>query len=548
MGSKFRFPVRLAIPFLAALALWAVAAPSALAHPLGNFTINHYSRIELGANELRVRYVLDYAEIPTFQERQAMDQNKDRSVSADEQMRYLANQLNSLEPNLHLTLNNAPIPLALVPNSAELSFPPGQGGLNTMRLGAWFSAPLGGAQTFTVAYRDDNYAERIGWREIVLRTGEGVALRKSDVPTKDTSDELRNYPQDLLSQPLNERAANFTFALGASNNSPQISAPPVSTGAFGALDRTKDQFAALIATKEDLSLSVIIFSLFAALVLGALHAFSPGHGKTIVGAYLVGSRGTAKHALFLGLVVTATHTIGVYALGLVTLFLSRYIFPEQLYPWLGVTSGVLVALIGARLFLTRLAAARVGRVHSHVAGRAHAHAGHEHEHEHPHHPAPALQAAFVLAGAASQSRAHQHPQAHEHHFENDKDQLAHARSHIPAMLEGAPLTWKNLVSLGISGGLLPCPSALVVMLSAIALGRVVFGLVLILAFSIGLAGVLIATGLVLLYAGKLAAGFIRGGRASGWFVRLVPVGSALVVALLGLVIATEAFLQTGLLK
>lgn len=115
-------------------------------------------------------------------------------------------------------------------------------------------------------------------------------------------------------------------------------------------------------------------------------------------------------------------------------------------------------------------------------------------------------------------------------------------------MDGAPLTWKNLVSLGVSGGLLPCPSALVVMLSAIALGRVLFGLVLIIAFSIGLAGVLIATGLVMLYAGKLAARFLRGGHASGGLMRILPAGSALVVALLGLSIAAEAFLQTGLVK
>lgn len=546
----FRYPRRLTIPFLFSVALLALTAPSALAHPLGNFTINHYSRIEVGSDQLRLRFVLDYAEIPTFQERQAIDENRDGEVSQDEQARYLSNQIAWLGSNLHLSVNNTATPLALVPDSAKLSFPPGQGGLSTMRLEAWFSAPLGSASNTSIAFSDDNYVERIGWREIVLRTGSGIALQRSDVPTKDTSDELRSYPQDLLSQPLNERAAHFTFALGASEIPPQISAQPVSTGVLGALDRTKDQFAALIATKEDLSISVIVLSLLAAIVLGALHAFSPGHGKTVVGAYLVGSRGTPKHALFLGLVVTATHTIGVYALGLVTLFLSRYVFPEQLYPWLGVISGLLVAVIGARLFLARLNAARADPVHSHAGGLVHAHARQqdEHGHAHPYPTARALQPAFAVAGSAPRSLAHPHLHDHHHYLDSDEGQLAHARSHIPVVMDGAPLTWKNLVSLGVSGGLLPCPSALVVMLSAIALGRVLFGLVLIIAFSIGLAGVLIATGLVMLYAGKLAARFLRGGHASGGLMRILPAGSALVVALLGLSIAAEAFLQTGLVK
>jgi ABC-type nickel/cobalt efflux system permease component RcnA len=158
-----------------------------------------------------------------------------------------------------------------------------------------------------------------------------------------------------------------------------------------------------------------------------------------------------------------------------------------------------------------------------------------------------------MPGALSEHHTHSHgnmlmPHAHAEHHDNAVDEIEHARSHIPAVLVGAPLTWRNLVSLGISGGLLPCPSALVVMLSAIALGRVALGLALIVAFSLGLAGVLILSGLMLLYAGKVALRFLPQGRASSLLFRLVPIGSALLVTLLGIGIAVEAFVQTGLVR
>jgi nickel/cobalt exporter len=514
---KTRRVRQLTVAILLALAIRTVATSSALAHPLGNFTINHYSRLELSNTEVRLRYVLDMAEIPTFQERQIIDQNGDGNISDEERVRYLASRVGELRHNLKLQVDDRPIDLLLVPNSAELEFPPGQGGLPTMRLSAWLTAPfsLQPGQTFTANYRDENYPERIGWREIVVRPGDSITLLKSNVPSQETSAELRQYPQDLLTQPLAEREADFTFTLW--NSSTQLTSPkPVSTGAFGALDRTRDAFAELITTKE-LSLPIILISLVAAMFLGGLHAFSPGHGKTIVGAYLVGARGTPKHALVLGLVVTATHTAGVYALGLVTLFASQYIVPEALYPWLGVTSGVLVALIGLQLFLSRFASMRAGS------------SSHVHPHAHPH--------------------PHSHGDGARHdHSQEEEDELGHVRSHIPDILSGAPLKWRNLVSLGISGGLLPCPSALVVLLSAIALGRVAFGLILIVAFSIGLASVLTLTGVALLYAGRMVGRALHDGRMTGRVFRALPVASALVVAVLGVGIAAEAFLQTGLVK
>src|SRR5262249_37389289 len=212
---------------------------------------------------------------------------------------------------------------------------------------------------------------------------------------------------------------------------------------------------------------------------------------TVVAAYLVGSRGTPMHALFLGATVTATHTAGVYALGLVTLFLSQYIVPERLYPVLEIISGLLVVGIGAWLFGRRLLAVLWP--------------GHGHHHHHHHH-------------------AHDHEHEHAHHHDH----------------EHGPVGLRSLVALGVSGGLLPCPEALMVLLITIAAHRVLFGLLLIVAFSTGLAGVLVGFGLLLVFARSL---FQRLNVSSGLAPRVLPVASAAVIVVAGCVITAQALPQ-----
>jgi ABC-type nickel/cobalt efflux system permease component RcnA len=231
--------------------------------------------------------------------------------------------------------------------------------------------------------------------------------------------------------------------------------------------------------------------------LGAIHAMSPGHGKTIVAAYLVGSRGTPKHAIFLGGMVTFTHTISVFLLGFATLFLSRYVLPERIFPVLGVISGLTIVWIGAALFFRRLHVAR------------HHHGGHDHEHHHHGH--------------------HHHGDHHHHH-----DHGGHTHSHVP---EGE-VTLGSLIALGASGGLVPCPSALVLLLSSIALGRVALGLTLLVAFSAGLAVVLMAIGLIVLYAKHLLPDGARAAQSP--VARYLPVASAAVITCAGLLMTAAA--------
>jgi nickel/cobalt exporter len=240
-----------------------------------------------------------------------------------------------------------------------------------------------------------------------------------------------------------------------------------------------------------------------AFALGAAHALTPGHGKTIVAAYLVGSRGTLKHAAFLGGMVTFTHTISVFALGLVTLFLFQYVMPQKVTQVLGAISGLSIVAIGGWMLFKRLRGA--GHVHSHTHDHVHDHA-HEHHHHHDH------------------DHAHDHAHTHTHSHGPD----GHTHSHVPD-----EISWSGLVALGASGGLVPCESALVLLLTAIALRRVGLGLVLLVSFSLGLALVLMAIGVLVIYAKNLLPG---GGHASGHpFYRWMPVASAAVVMVLGMV-------------
>jgi nickel/cobalt exporter len=474
---------------LAFALLVAALAPSvASAHPLGNFTVNHYSRIEPAGDRIRVVYVLDMAEIPTFQEKPRIDPNPDA---------YADQRAEEIRQNLHLNLNG--VPTQLRSEQRSLSFPEGQGGLPTLRLEAVYSAELKSDASASVdlVFRDDNDPNRIGWREIVARPGAaGTELQRSSVPTEDVTHELRQYPDGLLNSPLNVREARLSFVPGAAAARPLLA----STG-VAVLDRTRSAFAEL-ANGAELTPTFILFALGVAIVLGAAHALQPGHGKTVVAAYLVGSRGTAKHAFFLGATVTATHTAGVYALGVVTLFLSQYILPERLYPILEIVSGLLVVGIGIYLFGSRLLVAlgiRRGHDHDHAHDHGHSHAGHTHDHgDHHHHDHSAL------------STQHSAP------------------------------TWKSLLALGVSGGLLPCPEALMVLLITIAAHRVLFGLLLIVAFSTGLAAVLVGFGLLLVFAKSF---FSRLNLSSGLVPRVLPVMSALVIVIAGGVITAQALPQ-----
>ena len=269
---------------------------------------------------------------------------------------------------------------------------------------------------------------------------------------------------------------------------------------------------------KDLSVSVVLATLAGAMIWGAGHALTPGHGKAIVAAYLVGARSTPWHAVYLAITVTATHTLTIFALGLVTLLGSRTILADQLYPWLSLVSGLIIVWIGAVMVVTRLRGLMRGAGHHH---HIHVHSGHHHDHEHG---APGV-------------HHHSHPTGDSEHGHSH-----HPHSHMPSGADGSPVTWRSLLGLGISGGLLPCPSALVLLLAAVSLGRTGLGMVLVAAFSTGLATVLIAVGLL----------FVKGGSIIGRTPRLLAAGrwlpaiSASVILVIGTIITVGAMTRISL--
>jgi ABC-type nickel/cobalt efflux system permease component RcnA len=433
----------------------------------------------------------------------------------------------------------------LVPRESIVTTPEGQAGLRTLRLETTYSAPLpdGWRDGASVTFTDASYEGRLGWREVVLRGGPGVEIASSDVPSVSVSDELRAYPEASLSSPLDVRAATAEFRPGTGAALANTEHPKSNDAVRGNPDGTLARFAELVA-KDDLSIGVASLALLAAVGFGAIHGLSPGHGKTVVAAYLVGSRGTWKHALFLAAVVTATHTSTVYLLGFVALYFSDYVLAEDLYPWLGVASGGLIVLMGALLFAGRLRA-------SGIAGDI----------------ANALRAWLPGAGRralageqgsltlAMPSPSHPHPHSHSHDGDHDhvhdgehRHGFGPAHSHRVPGQDGEPVTFRSLLGLGVFAGMIPCPSAIVVMLSAIALHRVGFGLLLIVAFSLGLAGVLTAIGFALVFARRLpvlaaTTGRLQAHAPGRLAMRLFPLAAALAVLAAGAVITMRAVAQ-----
>jgi nickel/cobalt transporter (NicO) family protein len=427
------------------VALAALLAPaSALAHPLGNFTVNRQTTIQLSGGRVYLRYAVDLAEIPALQ----LGNRVRRPGFAAE-----AAQL------LELRIDGRPAPLRVLEHRATERA--GAGGLKTLRFDAVYETRATGSR---LTFVDRNFGSRIGWREVVVRGDRGAEIHGSSVPAESRSDDLRAYPRDLLRSPLEVTTASASFTLGSGPG-----APPT-VDALAAARHESGGFEALIGRGE-LSLGVVLLSLLIAAFWGAAHALTPGHGKAIVAGYLVGTRGRPLDAVLLGGIVTVTHTAGVFALGFVTLLLSQFIVPETLYPWLTLASGLLVVTVGASVLLNRIGARPHGHDHSH---------GHEH-----------------------------------HHHEVDR---------------------RGIIGVGLAAGLLPCPSALVVLLSAIALHRVGFGLALIVAFSLGLAATITSIGLVAVFA-KRAFGRMS---LNGPLIRLLPAASALLILVVGVVFTVKA--------
>ena len=509
----------LALPL--SLVVLALVVPAASAHPLGNFTINHYNGIRVESDNVVVDHVTDFAEIPTFAEKQAMDTDSDGAISDAEAADYQQSACAGLATTLQLTANGAP--LALTPTATGLHFALGAGS-DVMRLVCVLRAPL--ALTSAGAsfdFADPSFAERRGWHEIVVE-GDATTISDSDARAAGVSNRLTSYPSELLSVPLNQQSAHFTAHPGGPALPPASypDATPVGAGSVSAPapqpagannpaapvpNGTTDLGADVTSlfNAPDLTLPIIVLSLLVAAALGAIHALSPGHGKTVMAAYLVGSRGNTRQALGLGLTVTVSHTLGVLALGLLSVSATAIVPPERLYPILSIASGAIVVVIGAYLLVTRVRAWRSQtRGHDHDSGHAHDH---------------------------RRSIVDRPEGWHEH------DGMGH--THLPQQAMGR----RGLFALGLSGGMIPSVSALLVLIGSISIGRPVWGIVLTVAFGVGMASVLVGVGLALVHARKLVERLPVAGKLN--FGQRLPVLTAAVVLIAGLLIAGEGLLAIG---
>ena len=437
---------------------------------------------------LRVRYVLDIAEIPSFQI--MSEQGASNGWSARSMQAWADGEIALVRSGLRVRVGGTPVELTATGARARLR--PGAGGLPTIYWTGEFVAPLQGApRAHDVAVDDSVYADRrIGWKDVVVGS-----------QTEPTS-ELQRYPSELLGSPRRITTATFTFVppAGIANVVEQADASPASGSltSWFAPSTLSEMFASTDRTPLFVMLTVL-----AAFGLGALHALEPGHGKALLAFTLVGVRATTRQAIVLALSLTFAHTIGVLLLGLVLFFASGFV-AEAIYPWITLVSGVAIAIIGART-LARFISLRRGLAHSH----SHAHDGaHSHAHEHAH------------------ELDHEHADGHGHDHS------------VPG---SGPLRFSNAIWAAMSGGIAPCPAAIVVLLAALRLHQVGYGLALIVVFSAGLATVLSALGIGVVHG---AAWLARRSSYEG-LVRYGPLLSALVISTIGATLVGQGLSQQG---
>ena len=455
---------------------WLSVAVAA-AHPLGNYSINHYTRFEVRPDGVFIDYVLDFAEFPTQQVKRSWR-------GPDPQ--YWISQLDFRAGSDRLN------PLVLDQQVQEAA---GQGGLPVLTFRARLRLPAGQKQ---LEFEDRNYPDRAGWKEIVIAAaGDDVALTRASHTSRDLTRALTIFRLDANIRPPHDTRARLAWQFAddwSAGAKPTLTVTPIEQPPAPLTDPNQkenlggDQLTQILQ-QPDLPWNVLVWALAIAFGIGAAHALEPGHGKTMVAAYLVGSRGTWRHAVWLGGITTFTHTFTVFLLGLATLGASQFFSTERIYPLLSIASALTMVGLGVWLL--------VKRIHT---LRHHHHHHHHHRHEHHHRAAP----------------------------------------------DTADVTFGNLIALGVSGGLVPCPAALVLLLGAIAVGKVALGLSLLVAFSLGLSVVLTSVGLSVVYAKRLA----RMGHHHhdhdhhhhGW-AEYAPVASAGIILLIGLYLTWIAWRQ-----
>lgn len=508
------FVARISTVWLFACASFVACASLACvpvaAHPLGNFTINHLTKIGLERDAAHVRYVLDMAEIPTYATMREHDAGG--RMTPAELAAWARSEASAITGALQIAVDGKPLTLTPLDWSAKTR--PGAGGLPTLYFTADYSAPIRAASgNRTLTYHDATFPGRLGWRDVVV------------LPATEPTAELSAYPNALLGSPRETTDVRAAFGPGSAprviasngNGASAVAAPASASVA-------RSNALADMLVQGGKNPWFVALTLLVAVALGALHALEPGHGKTLLAVSLVGARATFSQAAILAAALTVAHTAGVLALGFAIILLKGTLVPENIYPWITLVSGIAVAIIGARA-VQRQIQARMPIAHTHAHGHAHAH---DHEHHHEHH-------AHGAHDHHGNGHTHDHPHPHDHSHDDE----AHARAH--AIPGNAPLRFGPTVLAAMSGGVAPCPAALVVLFAAISQNVVAYGVVAIVFFSIGLAATLTGLGIAVVR----GAGWLSDRPAFDRFVRYGPLVSAIVIAAIGSIMVGQGAVEGG---
>jgi ABC-type nickel/cobalt efflux system permease component RcnA len=543
--ARLRRLFSLALPTAVLMAAAPAAHADTVASLLGNFTINQYCGLHLASSAVNVHYVVVFGQLPALRELHLADADGNGITSQAERDAYVGTLAPTFAKLLVLRLDGVRLPLHATHWTSSL--PTEQGGFSLrVDVDLAVTLPKSAGAARQVDFANENYAGRMGWHEIVVEATPGIAVFDTNAYASSLTRGLSQALQTLpATGPLDERSVHLRFNAGAAPDGAVLLADRSATGSTATVpmrsaagsDQTPGGWAASetawlaqrtrqlvdAISGPHLEPRIAILALLGALLLGAVHALSPGHGKTIVGAYLIGSRGTPRHALFLGLTVTITHTLGVFALGFATLYASRFIVPERLFPLLSLVSAVLVLGMGIALLIQRaramrraLAVAATGSTSFQLVRAAplstHGNRG----------------LIFAPTMRPEDTTLHSHGGGPVH-------------SHLPPGAAGEKITWRSLATLGISGGLIPCPSAMVILLAAVALNKTAYGMLLVVAFSVGLAMTLTLVGLIFLYARNR----LRSPRVGARWPQLLPVLSAGAITLVGVVLCFGAIRSLG---
>ena len=479
------------------------------------------TRVVLSLSEEKVvlEYVTSFPSAGGFTRLREMDQNGDEQYSEEERTRFLDQRASAHLAQLRVEQDGQPLKLAVVKQEALIDS--NVVGLNKLQVhyvleGSLLTPPREGETTISIV------DPVVGWNEVESKGHVGSV--EGDIPG------------DVLKVVYGHTGEQSHASHDDSHGEEQL----------------------MSMVTGELTLSALLATLGTAFVLGALHALTPGHGKTLVAAYLVGSRGTIGQAVLLGIVVTVTHTLSVFLLGIACLFAFQYVVPEKVIPWLGFFSGLLVTAVGLALIWARATGRELFHGHSHENGHGHSH-GHSHshasEHSHSHesdhshshsHQSSHSEGENSVADGPRERKAEElshHSHAHHEH-EEPTEVASEPSTRSPESPKERDIGLWALISLGVSGGMVPCPEALVVLLGAISLNRLMLGMAVLVAFSLGLASLLILVGIFVVLASKKASSKYYPSEET---IRRVSIVAYCFICILGLAIAIRSLTSAGIL-